>query len=272
MNSKLEKLIQNIYYKFPVIRPIMASFYRKFLVDHTFSGWGMQTVHELPWNGISEQDFRNDCTEIIKTFEFTPNSTGTDKYNVDELMWRHWFIHFSIQYVHHFTTNTENNFVECGVGDGMTTFFALKEISRRFTNSNFKMYLYDSWDSMKEEDLHKSEITNIGRYSNLNVERTKKNLIDFQNNLIYNVGYIPDSFSASSPDKIIYLHIDLNSTKPTIDALNFFFPRLLEGGIIIFDDYGNTGYPDTKKQIDEFFKNKPGVLMKSPTGQAIFFR
>ena len=186
--------------------------------------------------------------------------------------WRHWFIHFSIQYVHHFTTNTENNFVECGVGDGMTTFFALKEISRRFTNSNFKMYLYDSWDSMKEEDLAKSEITNIGRYSNLNVERTKKNLIDFQNNLIYNVGYIPDSFSASSPDKIIYLHIDLNSTKPTIDALNFFFPRLLEGGIIIFDDYGNTGYPDTKKQIDEFFKNKPGVLMKSPTGQAIFFR
>jgi len=89
---------------------------------------------------------------------------------------------------------------------------------------------------------------------------------------MYHVGYIPDSFSASPPDKIIYLHIDLNSTKPTIDALNFFSPRLLQGGIIIFDDYGNTGYPDTKKQIDEFFKNKPGVLMKSPTGQAIFFR
>ena len=55
--------------------------------------------------------------EIIKTFEFTPNSTGTDKYNIDELMWRHWFIHFSIQYVHHFTTNTENNFVEAELLD-----------------------------------------------------------------------------------------------------------------------------------------------------------
>ena len=44
----------------------------------------------------------------------------------------------------------------------------------------------------------------------------------------------------------------VNATKSTIDALNFFFPRLLKGGIIIFDDYGNTGYPDTKKQIDEF--------------------
>ena len=41
--------------------------------------------------------------------------------------------------------------------------------------------------------------------------------------------------------------------------------------IIVFDDYGNTGYPDTKIEIDEFFKNKPGVLMKSPTGQAIYY-
>ena len=57
MNSQLEKFIQKIYYKFPVIRPVMASLYRKFLVDHTFSGWGMQTVHELPWNGVSEEDF-----------------------------------------------------------------------------------------------------------------------------------------------------------------------------------------------------------------------
>ena len=67
------------------------------------------------------------------------------------------------------------------------------------------------------------------------------------------------------------MHIDLNSTKPTIDALDFFFPRLIKGGIIIFDDYGNTGYPDTKIEIDEFFKNKPGVLMQSPTGQAIYY-
>ena len=188
-------------------------------------------------------------------------------------MWRHWLIHFSIRYVSNSTHSPEYNFVECGVADGMTAFFALREIKRNSKFNKFQMYLYDSWDSMKKEDLLDSEITNVGRYFNLNIERTQKNLLDFKNNTVFHHGYVPDSFSNSSqPEEIVYLHIDLNSTKPTIDALNFFFPRLLKGGIIIFDDYGNTGYPDTKKQIDEFFKNKPGALMKSPTGQAIFFR
>lgn len=271
MNIRLEKIFQKIYYAFPIVRPILASVYRKFFASYTFSGWGIQTVHALPWNDSFQENFRNDCIEIKKTFEFTPNSTGTDTHNVDELMWRHWLINFSIKYVNHFVPDTEKNFVECGVGDGMTAFFALKEISRNPTLTQFKMHLYDSWDSMKKEDLINNEIANVGRYYNLNVERTKNNLINFKNETIYHVGYIPDSFSDSSPEKIAYLHIDLNATKPTIGSLNFFFPRLIRGGIIIFDDYGNTGYPDTKKQIDEFFKNKPGVLLKSPTGQAIFF-
>ena len=73
------------------------------------------------------------------------------------------------------------------------------------------MHLYDSWDSMKKEDLLDSEITNVGRYFNLNIERTQKNLLDFKNNTVFHHGYVPDSFSNSSqPEEIVYLHIDLN--------------------------------------------------------------
>ena len=74
-----------------------------------------------------------------------------------------------------------------------------------------------------------------------------------------------------SPHSIVYLHIDLNSAKPTLAALNFFYPRLVKGGVILFDDYGWREYKDTKKVVDEFFSSKPGILLKLATGQAIYY-
>jgi len=273
MNKNLEKFAQKIYYGYPFLRPLLASVYRKFLANYTFSGWGMQTVHELPWNGTDEEHFRNTCLDFKSNFKFTPNSTGTDSFNADEVMWRHWIVTFSARYALNFSNSVNYNFVECGVGDGMSAFFALNEMKKNINFKDCKMYLYDSWSSMQKNDLTSSELSNVGRYHNLSMDKTKNNLSEFSSKLIFHPGYIPQSFSdlTESPQEIIYLHIDLNATKPTIGALDFFYPKIVKGGIILFDDYGNTGYPDTKIQVDKFFQDKSGILMKSPTGQAIYY-
>ncbi len=273
MNENLAKFAQKIYYAFPFLRPLLASVYRKFLANYTFSGWGMQTVHELPWNDTDEENFRNTCSDLKSNFKFTPNSTGADSFNADEFMWRHWIVTFSARYALNFTNSTNYNFVECGVGDGMTAFFALREMKKNMKFKDCKMHLYDSWSSMQKNDLTSSELSNVGRYHNLSMEKTKNNLSEFSSKLIFHPGYIPQSFSdlTESPQEIIYLHIDLNATKPTIGALDFFYPKIVKGGIILFDDYGNTGYPDTKIQVDKFFQDKSGILMKSPTGQAVYY-
>ena len=89
--------------------------------------------------------------------------------------------------------------------------------------------------------------------------------------MIFNEGFIPGSFAtATNPEKIMWLHIDLNSSQPTLAALEFFFDRLQKGGVVLFDDYA--GYPDTKRITDTFFKDKPGILLPLPTGQAVFFK
>jgi hypothetical protein len=41
---------------------------------------------------------------------------------------------------------------------------------------------------------------------------------------------------------------------------------------VLFDDYGWSGYQDTKVAVDAFFAGKRGVLLPMPTGQAIFFK
>ena len=115
--------------------------------------------------------------------------------------------------------------------------------------------------------------SHVGKYANLSIDVTKKNLSEFNEKIIYHQGFIPESLHSdpSSPEFIVYLHIDLNSAKPTIDVLNFFLPRLVAGGVIVFDDYAWEGYEDTKKVIDAYFRDKPGLIMKLPTGQAIYY-
>lgn len=276
MKAKLVKFGTRIYWKYPILQPSMAFIHRTFFIKPKFAGWGMKTEAELPWNDeYGSNIFRIASKNIKKNFEFTKTPTGVNRDNVNTLLWRHWIVSYAVRHAIEFTDSENFNFVECGVGDGLTTFFVLHEIcgDKKTATKSF-MHLYDSWDAMRKEDLLENELNYAGRYDNLDVNRTKRNLAEFQDNIIYHQGFIPESFSTlpKAPDSIVYLSIDLNSARPTLDALNFFFPRLVKGGLILFDDYGQVGYLDTRKAIDKFFYDKPGILLKLPTSQAIYYR
>jgi hypothetical protein len=275
MKSKLVKTFRPVYYKFPILRPIMAFFHRKFLTETKFSGFGMKTSHDLPWNDEYDWEvFRKASIDVKKNFEFSKDAAQIDQNNVDELKWRHWIVAYCVRHAIRLANTSEYNFAECGVGDGVSAFFSLREIlGQKNFSKKFSMHLYDSWMAMKGEVLLESEMPHAGKYANLSVEKTKRNLAEFKDNVVYHQGYVPESFMTppSSPNSIVYLHIDLNSAKPTIDTLEFFLPKLVRGGVILFDDYGWTGFVDTKLAVDAFFKDKPGVLMKLPTGQAIYY-
>ena len=162
------------------------------------------------------------------------------------------------------------NFVECGVCDGMTIYFALNALKNK---SKFKIFLYDSWKEMKKKYLTKNELRHLGDYNYLSLNNTKNNLKKFNKSLIYNVGYIPEVFKTHRyPKNLSWLHIDLNAYKPTIDVLNFFYKKLLIGGVILLDDYNHLSYEPTKMNVDKFFKNKKGQFISFPTGQAMFIK
>lgn len=284
MNAKIYSILKKVYFKYPFLQPYM-SFFNSFIekkIPPKFSGWGMTTMHELPWIGGEWSTFLKTSKDIknkklfIHTFE---SQMGINSKTVDILLWRHWIVTFCIRYIFEFSNIAvkELNFVECGVGDGLSALFALNEIDdmvKKRKLNDFFMHLYDSWGPMKKEYLLKDESSLVNSYVDSSIGVTKKNLIKFVNNTVYHRGYIPDSLyeNPKSPDSLLYLHIDLNSAKPTLSALDFFYPRISRGGIILFDDYGWESYKSTKKIVDTFFSDKPGILMKLPTGQAIYFR
>jgi len=274
---KLIRYGKNISKKHHRLRKILVRTKRTFApVIPRFTGWGMQTEHQLPW--VDEYDgniFRKANADIKKQFQFN-KALGIiyDSKQLDEFQWRHWNVSYAVRHAIKFAKTEEYNFVECGVGEAMSTFFAMREITGILeTAGKFSMHLYDSWGAMKKESLLESEKSNEGRYQELEIDMTKKNLEESNEYIIYHQGYIPESFHSTSeaPHSIVFLHIDLNSAKPTLSSLEFFYPRLVRGGIMLFDDYGWLGYEDTKKTIDKFFSDKPGIILKLPTGQAIYF-
>lgn len=246
----------------------------------TFSGWGMTTSAATPWlNGGDKvaAGFLKTHEMLInklRTGEFTTSQFG-NVYNKEsifsELMWRHYIIYWSAYYAAKATNCSSKNLVECGVCDGMGVFFAINALYEN--KFDFKCFLYDAWEGMRGDSLIGSEKSALGEYSYLKVGKTQENLIEFESNTVFNKGHIPDSFEKSvNPDNLVWLHIDLNSSIATKYALEYFFEKISKGGVVLFDDYAWHGFSDTKKVVDEFFVDKPGMLLPLPTGQSVFFK
>lgn len=83
---------------------------------------------------------------------------------------------------------------------------------------------------------------------------------------------MPDTFADDPPKSISFIHIDLSTSETYLATLEFFYPRLVPGGTIIFDDYGSIKHYETKLRIDDFLHDKEGIFQKLPTRQAIFYR
>ena len=196
---------------------------------------------------------------------------GTAVASLDILMWRNYFVYLSTQIALQNTRCPEKNIAECGVCDGMGVYFALT--AARDNERECNCYLYDAWAGMKRDRLLDSELREVGNYSYLDIENTRKNLIEFSDSLHFNKGYIPELFNtADNPDTLALLMIDLNSAIPTMKTLEFFYDRIVPGGVILFDDYSWIGYENTKEYADQFLKDKKGTMLALPTGQSMFLK
>ena len=64
--------------------------------------------------------------------------------------------------------------------------------------------------------------------------------------------------------------IDVDLYEPTLDSLKFFFPRLINGGVIICDDYNSKVFNGAKKACDEYFKDKDFSFSFQPATGSFF--
>lgn len=85
-------------------------------------------------------------------------------------------------------------------------------------------------------------------------------------------GIVPDSFAEASPEKIAFLHIDLNSPAAEVAALEVLFERVVPGGAIVFDDYGWHLFRKQKLAEDAFMAARSYRILELPTGQGLVIK
>lgn len=73
-------------------------------------------------------------------------------------------------------------------------------------------------------------------------------------------GVIPKVFEYfDEHTRFAFTHLDLDLYKSIKDSLDFVFPRTLDGGMILLDDFKVGSTPGCEKAIEEFFEVRPDL-------------
>ena len=167
---------------------------------------------------------------------------------------------------------------ECGVLLGFSALFTnqiAKMRNKKWTGENY--HLIDSFEGLSEPEFKDAIYSgnqnprashNAGHFA-VPLNKVKNNLLSFPN-LSFHKGWIPEIFLSLPEDKWSYVHIDVDLYRPTLDSLEYFFPRMAAGGVIINDDYASPLFPGGGSGWIEFFERvkKPFTVLDS--GQAVF--
>lgn len=160
---------------------------------------------------------------------------------------------------------------ECGVATGITSYL----ICRATPQLGRLHHAFDSFEGLPEpgqEDIPTGDVNRLkkGDFA-VGLAEVQYNLADYEQ-VRYYPGWIPERFSEVQDQKFIFVHIDVDFYQATLDSIQFFYPRLTKGGILICDDYGFIGTPGATRAMDEFFADKTEPIVKLSAGHALIIR
>jgi hypothetical protein len=166
------------------------------------------------------------------------------------------------------------DFVECGVATGIISRAITHYVGwERFGDRTF--WLLDTFDRYPAEQLNAQERqAGLGRLENEyhnSLDGIRKTFADYPNVRII-PGMIPSTLDEVKAEKIAYLHLDCNAVTPERAAIERFWPRLVSGAWILFDDYGWTECINQKVAMDQFAAAHGLSIFSMPTGQGILIK
>ncbi|MGE4158981.1 MAG: TylF/MycF/NovP-related O-methyltransferase [Planctomycetota bacterium] len=148
-------------------------------------------------------------------------------------------------------TDVPGDTVECGVYKGSSSWLICRANAGM---SGRHHHIFDSFQGISEPDPSDGDHWTRGDLS-CSEETVRKALEEFRDFTLY-PGWIPDRFHEIANRSFSFVHIDVDLLQPTKDSLEFFFPRLSPGGILLCDDYGVTTCPGATKALNDYFQGR----------------
>ncbi len=198
----------------------------------TFDSDGVATAHYSPF--LDDPKF-NRLWERVSTAWFG---------EFWDLRWRIWILtRCGVQ-----CRALAGSYVEFGVYRGGCSYMVLATAGLERDRPYF---LFDTYSGVPDEHLTESELEHglAGELANTSAD-----------------------LAQTETGPIAFCHLDLNASWATQLALDYLYPRLVDGGILVLDDYGWRGYEDQRAVLDAFFAEKREEIIALPTGQALVIK
>jgi O-methyltransferase len=155
------------------------------------------------------------------------------------------------------TNNIPGSLAELGVFKGK---FA------RYINLYFperSLYLFDTFEGFDKRDKQTEQANNYSTaaqdFSGTSVQEVLDKM-PFPDKCIVKKGYFPES-AIGVEDTFALVSLDTDLYEPIYNGLNFFYPRLSNGGYILIHDFNNDHYKGVRDAVMKFCKeNNIGYL------------
>jgi len=199
---------------------------------------------------------------IAKASETSPSTIDDRTWRVHILLW-----------AARSALNLEGDFVELGT---YRAYFAGAIVDYLdFGSLDRKLYLYDTFEGLPDDAVVEDHLPE-SFYASLKQHYSAPDIYDsvcarFAStpNVTIVRGKLPDTLHGTCPERIAWLHVDLNSAAHEIASLEYLWSRIVVGGFIILDDYGFAIFSKQTEAHQRFFRSKGLTIAELPTGQGL---
>jgi O-methyltransferase len=206
---------------------------------------------------------KDEFVRIVKPYSMTSEERITELFN-------------SLEYIR--LNNLDGDFVECGVWKG-GNILGIIEYLNYYGITDRQVWLYDTFQGMTQPedcdvDYKNNKASNILKqvlcYSS--IVEVKENLSKSSfpiEKIKFVVGDVCETLDNEQhlPKTISLLRLDTDWYKSTKKELDILYPKLVNKGVLIVDDYGH--WAGSKKATDEFFEQndiEPNIKKIDYTG------
>lgn len=185
-----------------------------------------------------------------------------------------------------YSADLPGSVAECGCWKGLSSYLICKFLSKWQKNfDGTGMHIVDSFEGLSEptekdfiqismairgKERKGMSFKSQGAYAG-EIESVRKALNDFPNIELIQ-GWIPEVLSSQPERQYRFVHIDLDLYEPIRGAVEYYFSRMVPGGIIICDDYGSLFWPGAKKALDEAGTALEIKILSLASGQGVLIK
>jgi hypothetical protein len=132
------------------------------------------------------------------------------------------------------------------------------------------LHLFDTFEGMPATNASTDGNFSAGDFADTSLEDVRRYLSPFPGVHFYK-GLFPASARNTEAEALTYrlVHLDVDIRESTFSSLEFFYPRLIRGGVIVSHDYSQLTAPGVKSAFDDFFRDKPETVIRLWDSQCV---